>query len=554
MSQQPAGTARFVVGRYRLIDELGRGGMGRVWRAHDERLNRPVALKELLLPDDLGADEHSRLADRMRREAQAAAMGAHPSIVTVHDVVEDGGNPWIVMELVSGRSLSGLVRAEGPQSSDWAARWGLSVLAALDTAHGLGILHRDVKPANIMVADDGRAVLTDFGIALIEGSAALTRTSAVVGSPTYLAPERLDLHPATAKSDLWSLGATLWFAVAGTSPFQRADVSETTSAVRSDALPALPVEGSLAAVLEGLLRKAPEVRIDAAEARRLLTLAAGAPDSAESTPLPLQGSGSTAHTDASGIAALSAQPTTGATTPPPHVYSPQPQPSELAAGARGRNSLAWPVAVTVLGIALIAAALAAFLVLVPGVRGNPAATGAEGAGDTGPSHDETAGEQPTSASSSSSPADPGAATAVRSDPAGFDIRVPEGWARRAEGDSVFFDAPDGNTYLQVDLRPHPTDNQVAHVTKSEHGAQSTGRLPEYQRVRIDDVSGQADGATSAADWEFTWVKDGDARHVLTRGMTLESGGHATVAWATSEAEWERLGDLRDTCVESFATG
>ncbi|PSL00848.1 serine/threonine protein kinase [Murinocardiopsis flavida] len=571
MSQQPSGADRPVAGRYRLVDELGRGGMGRVWRAHDERLNRAVALKELLLPDDLGESEHGHLAERMRREAQAAAMGAHPSIVTVHDVVEDGGRPWIVMELVSGRSLSRLVRADGPRDAVRTARWGLSVLAALDTAHRLGILHRDVKPANIMVTDDDRAVLTDFGIALIEGSAALTRTSGLVGSPAYLAPERLDLHPASAKTDLWSLGATLWFAASGSSPFQRGDIAETVSAVRMEPLPRLPVEGPLAMALEGLLRKSPEDRIDSEEARRLLTLASEGTATAGSASF--SGLGTAADPgSASGLGAAAAlgpasgrqdgtqntptpAPQATAHTPQPaQVYSPQLPPSEPPADRRGKGSLAWPIAVTVLGVALIAASLAAFLVLAPDRAGSEGATGvgtsqqpgsAPSKGGAVTKQDGAASAEPTSKDGQ------GAPTTVRSDPAGFEIRVPEGWQRRAEGDSVYYDDPDGPAYLQVDLRPHPTDDQVAHVTESERGTKSTGRLPGYERIRIDDVSGQAPGAESAADWEFTWNDDGEKRHLLTRSMTLSSGGHATVAWATAEDEWNRLADLRDTCVESF---
>ncbi|MBZ4324216.1 serine/threonine-protein kinase, partial [Streptomyces huiliensis] len=209
-----------LAGRYRLLGRLGSGGMGVVWRAFDEVLGREVAVKEVRAPEHLREADVRVLHARLVQEARAAARISHRSVITVHDVVEERGRPWIVMELVRGRSLADVLEADGLLSPREAARVGSAVLRALRSAHAAGVLHRDVKPANVLLQDDGRVVLTDFGIALVEGTGTLTRTGDVIGSPDYLAPERaLGKHPGTP-SDLWSLGATLYAAVEGMSPFR----------------------------------------------------------------------------------------------------------------------------------------------------------------------------------------------------------------------------------------------------------------------------------------------------------------------------------------------
>ncbi|WP_239139608.1 serine/threonine-protein kinase, partial [Sphaerisporangium krabiense] len=181
-----------LAGRYRLIAPIGQGGMGTVWRAADELLRQEVAIKEVLLPPELGAEHRAELRERTLREARAAAsLRSHPSIVTVHDVVLEGGQPWIVMELVRGRSLDKIVREGGPLPPARVAAIGLAVLDALGAAHAAGILHRDVKPGNVLITDDGRVLLTDFGIATIAGDPALTQAGLLSGSPGYTAPERL---------------------------------------------------------------------------------------------------------------------------------------------------------------------------------------------------------------------------------------------------------------------------------------------------------------------------------------------------------------------------
>ncbi|WP_241682832.1 serine/threonine-protein kinase [Actinomadura sp. J1-007] len=207
-------TERVVGGRYRLVERIGRGGMGTVWTAVDETLRRDVAVKEVLLPEGLSAEERRVAGERARREARAAALIDHPGVVTVHDVVVEDGRPWIVMELIEGRSLGALIRENGPSHPKWVATVGLRLLDALEAAHARGVLHRDVKPGNVLLAD-GLVYLTDFGIASIEADTSLTRTGALVGSPGYMAPERLREEPAGPGSDLWSLGATLYTAAEG---------------------------------------------------------------------------------------------------------------------------------------------------------------------------------------------------------------------------------------------------------------------------------------------------------------------------------------------------
>ncbi|WP_165969088.1 serine/threonine-protein kinase [Actinomadura sp. KC06] len=258
-------------GRYRLVRELGRGGMGRVWEAVDGVLRRPVAVKEVLPPEGLEPEERRRLMARAVREARAAALLEHESIVVVHDVLVDGGRPWIVMELVEGVTL----REAAPLPPVEAARVGAAVLGALRAAHAAGVLHRDVTPGNIMLAPDpaggvGRVVLTDFGIAEMAGDPALTRTGTVIGSPGYIAPERLDGGVVDGRSDLFSLGAALYAAVEGRGPFDRAPDAAALAATLTEAPPRPRRAGPLRPVLAALLRKDPADRPDPGDVERAL--------------------------------------------------------------------------------------------------------------------------------------------------------------------------------------------------------------------------------------------------------------------------------------------
>lgn len=261
---------RLLGGRYRLAARLGVGGMGTVWRAHDEVVDRDVAVKEPRLPANLDERMRDTVYERMQREARAAARIDHPAVVTVHDVVMEDGKPWIVMELVRGRSLGDQL-TEGTLDPREVARIGVAVLGALTAAHEAGILHRDVKPDNVLLGRYDRVVLTDFGIAQIEGEQGLTETGAFVGSPEYIAPERVLGQRPGPESDLWSLGVVMYAAVEGMSPYRRQTAPATLQAVLS-AEPAPPARGSgaLGTVVMQLLRKDPAARPSADEVRRQL--------------------------------------------------------------------------------------------------------------------------------------------------------------------------------------------------------------------------------------------------------------------------------------------
>ncbi|WP_375803431.1 serine/threonine-protein kinase [Streptomyces sp. A012304] len=276
--QADPGAGRLIAGRYRLLAKLGHGGMGTVWRAKDETVDREVAVKEPRVPDHLPDRERANAFERMRREARAAARLDHPAVVNVHDVAVVDDRPWIVMELVHGRSL-GSALEEGTLSAREAARIGLEVLGALEAAHAAGILHRDVKPDNVLLGRHDRVVLTDFGIAQIEGETNLTDTGGFVGSPEYIAPERvLGQRPGPA-SDLWSLGVVLYAATEGVSPFRRSNTPATLQSVLN-AVPAPPAaaRGPLAEAINGLLEKDPARRPPAARVRALLEQAANPPE------------------------------------------------------------------------------------------------------------------------------------------------------------------------------------------------------------------------------------------------------------------------------------
>ncbi|WP_200308851.1 serine/threonine-protein kinase [Streptomyces adelaidensis] len=282
-SPQEPGTGRLIGGRYRLLAKLGHGGMGTVWRAKDETVDREVAVKEPRVPDHLPERERANAFERMRREARAAARLDHPSVVNVHDVAVVDGQPWIVMELVRGRSLGDALQ-EGTLGVRDAAKIGLDVLGALEAAHAAGILHRDVKPDNVLLGRHDRVVLTDFGIAQIEGETNLTDTGGFVGSPEYIAPERVLGQRPGPPSDLWSLGVVLYASTEGVSPFRRSNTPATLQSVLN-AAPAAPAsaQGPLAEAINGLLQKDPARRPAAARVRELLEAAANPP-----APAPTQ--------------------------------------------------------------------------------------------------------------------------------------------------------------------------------------------------------------------------------------------------------------------------
>ncbi|MFG1704753.1 protein kinase [Nonomuraea sp. M3C6] len=266
---------RVIDGRFELVERLGGGGMGLVWRAWDVALHREVALKEVRPPDPsmdeadpAGARE---LRARVLREARALARLNHPHVATIHHIVDPGeqGYPWIVMELVSGGSLQDRLQ-RGPMPPWEVARLGREVLSALRAAHAVGIQHRDVKPANVLLREDGRSVLTDFGIAAVRESTSLTATGSFIGSPEYMAPERINGVEGDPASDLWSLGMLMYVAVEGRHPLRRSTTLATLAAVLNQDVPPPERAGPLGPVLHALLRRDPPARPDAETLDRML--------------------------------------------------------------------------------------------------------------------------------------------------------------------------------------------------------------------------------------------------------------------------------------------
>jgi serine/threonine protein kinase len=279
------GQGRVVAGRYQLLSKIGAGATGTVWRSRDLVLGRDVAIKEVHVPGLMTEQDRRVRHERSLREARVAARLSHPGVVTVHDVIEAEGNPWIVMELVPGRSLAQLLAADGPVPPSWAAQMGAMLLGALASAHAAGIVHRDVKPANVLVTGAGRVVLTDFGMAFMSGDPHLTQAGMVMGTPGFCAPERIRGEPASPASDLWSLGATLYATVAGYGPFDgRGSLMAILASIVHDDPPLPAGAGCLGPVIKALMTKDPADRPDAVTASGLLAAAGGLPPGADGTP------------------------------------------------------------------------------------------------------------------------------------------------------------------------------------------------------------------------------------------------------------------------------
>ncbi len=327
---------RVLAGRYRLISVIGAGGMGEVWEALDLTLQRPVAVKEVRLPAGLPDLDRDMLHKRMMREALLTARLNHPGIITIHDVVSIDGRPYIVMELLPSHSLAEEIDLYGPLPAEKVAKIGLQLLDALGVAHRSGIIHRDVKPSNVLLGDDGRVVLTDFGIATSLSDGSLTTAGLVVGSATYMSPERLRGEGIGPATDMWSLGATLYAALEGHPPFQATSALGTITAVLVDELRAPSSQGPLHDALVGMLEKDPSQRSTQAQARPLLQRASGS---------AISGSvGSDSHT-AVEIPAAAVDPTSAVAADWQHGGS--------TSHSRGRRS-AMPLAMALLLVALVA--------------------------------------------------------------------------------------------------------------------------------------------------------------------------------------------------------
>ncbi|MFD7029699.1 protein kinase [Streptomyces sp. NPDC059917] len=498
------GAGAVLAGRYRLGEPIGSGGMGKVWRAHDELLSRTVAVKELTAGLYVAEADRAVLHARTKKEARAAARIAHPAVVTVHDVFEHDDRPWIVMEYIDGPSLAEAAKAAGRIEPREAARIGLHVLGALRAAHAVGVLHRDVKPGNVLLAKDGRVLLTDFGIAAIEGDTSITRTGELVGSIDYLAPERVTGGAPDPASDLWSLGATLYTAVEARSPFRRTSPISSLQAVVNDEPPALRQAGALGAVITALLRKDPAQRPSAAEAERMLLQAMEGrePKSAhayvptrgltpEELATPAPGPTPAAEPEPAAHAAGPARfrteaPTAPSAHPEPRT-TPDPGPRTAPRPTGGRIRRAAVVAV----VAALLGGAGAFGIL----KYTESQDGADGKGGG-------SGQGGRSQAQSQVPV-PDGWQRVK-DPTGFTLLVPDGWTRQMNGDQIDYTPDNGKHFIRIAVDSSPDYvNPYAHLLDLE---KQVRQRTDYKRQLLNQNTFR--NSTRAALWDFTWTEKG----------------------------------------------
>ncbi|GAA2302074.1 hypothetical protein GCM10009853_068270 [Glycomyces scopariae] len=537
----PANRARpgdLVGDRYRLEDLVGKGGNGSVWRAHDTVLRREVALKEVFLPPDLPPQERVQLIDRSRREAQIAAGLSHPSVIRVFDVVEHAGLPWIVMELLQSRSLAEILSQDGPLQPRVAAKIGLALVGALQAAHDAGIIHRDVKPGNVLISTDGRCVLSDFGAAQLHQVSGGTTPGKVLGSAHYIAPERAVGHPAEPASDVFSLGVTLYAAVEGRPPFDRGDAVSTMRAVVQEPPESPRNAGPLTRLLGGMLAKDPGARMVLPQVRdELQALLAG----------PLGGAGGPGHQSppyrgagaSSGFQEVS-PPHTGAR---PRAREPEPEPE------RGNP---WRSGAVI--------AICVLLVLVLGWGAYKLLTGdggGSGAEDPGTSEEAGEGGESPEGGGESPEGEGGSApfeTAVYEGD-GFTVEHPADWPEGEGGDDhvLFFNPEDETQWVRIyaasekgagdpegylgdyfdGLPAEMTDLEQVRLEGIEFAGLS-GTVLEYTGTNLDEA-----GAERHSVWAIVDAGDGTTFGVFVSGDAD--------AWDLSQAVF-------DAAVASFQTG
>ncbi|MFH8338850.1 serine/threonine-protein kinase [Streptomyces sp. AM6-12] len=564
-----------IAGRYRLAESIGSGGMGRVWRAHDEVLHRAVAVKELTAALYVSDSDQAVLLARTRAEARAAARINHSAVVTVHDVLDHDGRPWIVMELVEGNSLADAVKEQGRIEPREAARIGLWVLRALRAAHSAGVLHRDVKPGNVLLGRDGRVLLTDFGIAQIEGDSTITRTGEVVGSVDYLAPERVRGHDPGPASDLWALGATLYTAVEGRSPFRRTSPLSTMQAVVEEDAEQPGNAGPLGPVISALLRKEPERRPSAEEAEQMLAEAAeGRRPSAAQAYVPTQTSGLHGPGDGGGYG-TQGQTTNGQApnghalhgqAPNGHALNGPSTTGPAVAGTQpGGPHPAGPSAVGSTAVGPVPDGhgggrpvrprrklrTLALVVAVAAVLGGGAAVGFQEWNSS--RHGSAAHGTTPGPASSASPGDQDTGTVPASwethhDPLGFSISLPKGWKRQVYGingplKQIDYTPDGGKHFVRISI-----DSSPDFVDAYEHQKdleQQLQRLVGYQRVTLkQNIYRDRSGSL----WEYTWdalKKDpphvAGPRHAIEETYFSREGTEYAIYMSGPAADWPGTG-------------
>jgi serine/threonine protein kinase len=547
-----------VAGRYRLGESLGAGGMGRVWLARDEVLHRDVAIKEIALPFGLSDDELDELRRRSLREARAAARLNHRNVVQIYDVIHGDEQPWIVMEHVPSRSLLQVIKENGPLPVDQVAGIGLAVLSALDAANRVGVLHRDVKPSNVLIADDGRVVLTDFGSAILdESEGAITRTGVIVGSPQYIAPERARNGLSTPESDLWSLGATLYEAVEGRPPYTRATALDTLIALATERPDPMRRAGPLKPVLNGLLKKNPDARMSAADVEQRLRRIADVQTSVALRRVPaprrpvdwsqlsrenLRPSGAMAYLNGA-PPDVNGQPTPAddadeAAPAPPSPARPRYDRAPRFVGRRPSRRQ-WVAAAAVVLIAL-----GTLAVLNSGI---PRFTAAKSPQVVMPGTAAAGGPAPAvSPSTATVPVDPDLLPATFTwwyDVSGFRVAVPSGWESLREGPAaMLFCAPGGPPTLRVREWARSDRDLPVALAREETRA----RLAGYRRLRME-VSPQGSGA----EWEYLFDDPKMGRLRGVDRVVVVAGHGYLLQWRVPPEDWQANRARFEVITKSF---
>ena len=546
-------SSTLVASRYRLGAELGSGGMGVVWEAYDELLHRTVAVKEIRYPIGISDTEREKLARRTLREARAVAAVEDPHAVRVFDIVEQDGRPWLVMELVRGRTLTDKLREDGPLPAPEVARIGLALLDALQTAHAAGVLHRDVKPSNVICGEDGRVALTDFGIATVDSDPTdVTTSGQLVGSPAYMAPERARGEKPTAASDLWSLGATLWTAAEGQPPYDEGSAFATMTKVVSEDPPAcVRCDGPLGGVLTALMAREPSARPTIDEARRRLTAAAQEATQESTTavaayptePLPPSFDRTVALERAVATQSPAATPTpTPRPTPTPTVPPTRVPPTTVPPQER-RSRL--PFLLLAIGLLLVAGVIA-FAATRSSGSGSPAAA-APPQQKHSPSTKASASHQPSANTSTAGL--PSGWHRYTNSSVGWSIGVPPGWRVEPSGSEVFLRDPAGGRYLQIDTK-YPAGPSAKGAWEDQERSFRSSHSG-YQRISLDNISWR--DYPDVADWEFTYTEGGAKLHAVDRGAVVANRGYG-LFFQTHDDQWAASQDLRQSFYDTFQPG
>lgn len=557
---------RLIAGRYRLTERIGRGGMGTVWRAEDEVLGRQIALKRLHTQPHLSTDELATLYERMRREARSAARVTHPNVIVVHDVVDDEGRPCIVMEYVPGSSLADFLQGGATVPPGEAARIGLGMVAALRAAHAAGVLHRDVKPGNVLLGAHDRVVLTDFGIAMTDGTSTLTKTGEMVGSIDYMAPERIRGQQPGPASDLWALGASLYQAVEGRPPFRRETAMETAYAIAVDALDPMKQAGPLEPLIDLLLAKNPDERPSAEQTERALRAAR----SGDATAV--------LHSTRTQANLPPSEPTTGTGPGTRRGTRPGTRPDGTAPGAR-----AWERPDSPEGPEGPEPTTPPTGMARPSRTGGPGGTGGTGTGGHargGPRRKRRGRKIAVAVTTTLALALAAGATLyvttqhgtkttpshsreqtppspvpkgyhrVKSAPLGVSFPVPDGWKlNKQTAEQVIYTDPTGRVGITIGMVDPAGPSPMTHFADIEKNTK-VNYPTSYRRLRMQSTTFRG---LPAAIWEFTFKGRARAFRAIDLGYGHEGEREYDIYLSAPEADWDTYRPVFDQVRDGFTT-